>query len=989
MAHSIQKPPHQGGLSRLSATITLAFWQLRLTWRLLLLAGVGVITAVVLVCTVPLYSQVAMSAGLRDMLNSSANSSIVIHSVSHLISRSATQKVAEQLQQELQENIGQFLQGSQFSVQSPGLSIGQHNQIQLIGWSIPDARSHVQLLEGRLPQAEGDTLEVALTPEAAHDLQLQVGSTVSVDMPFLNATSNLVVYTLTLHIVGIFSPSTPGENFWHGVGFGSETLDQYGSLYPSLVSNQSYLNVLENASNFVNHGTPEGSTNFAVPTDLYWYYNFDIAHLDINSLDALTNGLNNMLVVVSNQPVALPFVDKTTSQGPDGLINNYNDRIAVARIPLLSLAYLIAGLMLFFVSLMTDLLVDRQSEAIAVLRSRGASRQQVFSALIAQGIGVGLFALLGGPLIAVFVAYLLVLVSLPPADQGALNVILSDPLSAALNLYLSSLTTVIIAVLVMVFAINRASRRDVLALRQEAARAPRRPIWLRMGLDILAGIIALTGYGFSVYITTPGILDARTRVLILPPMTLIGAVFLLLGCMLLFLRVFPFILELLSNLAIHRRGATSILAVAQMARAPRQALRMTLLLSLAVAFGIFSLIFSASQANRIPVAAVHQIGADFSGTYLSGTNLSKKPLKTQEATFMSIPGVLSASVGYTSSTRGAESGINASIELRAVDADTFAQTAHWSTADSSQSLSDLMKQLKLRRSAAQDMEAVPAIVDMAAWKTLSLSSGAMFTLSDLNGSINYMVIGVVEHIPTIIDSSDDSGTGGYIALGGVLVDFPSYQYVIQATSQTLITPSQVWLNTRSDSASLKSVRTALASGSFDLVDINDLRALEQTMRNDPLYLALLGVLAVGAITALLLGLLGNMTVSWLSARGRLINFAVMRALGTLPRQIASILTYEQVIIYATAIGLGVAFGLLLSFLVLPAFIFTSTSGNLIEGSGIFYVAQSVPPIQMVIPGVLIALAIGMLIAICVVALGMMIRVVSKPALTSTLRLNGD
>src|SRR6185437_10569645 len=121
------------------------------------------------------------------------------------------------------------------------------------------------------------------------------------------------------------------------------------------------------------------------------------------------------------------------------------------------------------------------------------------------------------------------------------------------------------------FAINRASRKDVLALRQESARSPRGPAWLRMGLDILAGIIALTGYGFSVYITTPGVLDVRTRVLLLPPLTLVGAVFLLLGCMLLFLRVFPFVLELLSNLAVRRRGATYILAVAQMARAPRQA----------------------------------------------------------------------------------------------------------------------------------------------------------------------------------------------------------------------------------------------------------------------------------------------------------------------------------------------------------------------------------------------------------------------------------
>ncbi len=103
--------------------------------------------------------------------------------------------------------------------------------------------------------------------------------------------------------------------------------------------------------------------------------------------------------------------------------------------------------------------------------------------------------------------------------------------------------------------------------------------------------------------------------LILPPMTLVGAVFLLLGCMLLFLRIFPFILEGLAHLAVRARGAISMLAIAQMARAPRQSLRMTLLLALAVAFGIFSLVFSASQAQRIPTVAAYQVGANFSGTY--------------------------------------------------------------------------------------------------------------------------------------------------------------------------------------------------------------------------------------------------------------------------------------------------------------------------------------------------------------------------------------
>jgi ABC-type lipoprotein release transport system permease subunit len=987
LANSIKRQGSRGGRGQLFATITLAFWQLRLTWRLLLLVGSGVMAAVILVCMVPLYSDIALTAGLRDALTASNVATVTIHSEAHLISQRATQQAGAQIQQNLQQNIGPFLAGSQFSVQSPGLQVGASNQIQLIGWSLPDASKHVRLLAGSLPPATGSSLEIAITPETAQALNLRVDSTVHSSMPFLNAAGNQILYPLTFHVVGIFLPVAPGESFWHGTSFVSQPLGPQGNIYPSLVSNNSYLAALDAASVRVSGGNAEDGTSFSVSTDLFWYYNLATSHLNINGLNELNNGLNNVLVSITNQPVDEPFVDKTSSSGPSDLLDDYASRISVVSIPLLSLSYLIAGLMLFFVILMMDLLVDRQSEAIAVLRSRGASQQQVFGSLIVQSIGVGIVALLGGPLLSLLLASLLARFSLPAHDLGALNIILADPLSAALNLYLSAVVTVVVSLLAMTIAVYRASRLNVLALHRETARSSRGPAWLRMGLDLLAGVIALTGYAFSLYIASPGVLDTRTRILLLPPLTLVGSVFLLLACMLLFLRIFPLILTGLSLLAARARGATSLLAVAQMARVPRQSLRMTLLLALAVAFGIFTLIFSTSQAERVPNAAAYQVGADFNGTYLSGAALSKQPLDKQEAAFASLAGVESVSVGYVSSTRGSTNGADAPIELRAVDARNFAHTAIWDGQDASQPLSFYMRQLS--QASSQNPAVVPAVVDEAAWQSLDLSPGSSFTLSDLNGDINYQVVGEVAHIPTIEDSNEASGTNDYVPIGGVLVDFQAYQAAVQLTSQLTIEPSTVWLKTRDDAATLTRVRNALSAGPLSLSNINDRRALVAEMGSDPLYLALIGVLIVGTTTALLLGLLGNLVVSWLSARSRFVVFGIMRALGTAPGQLARILTYEQIVIYATSLGLGMAFGILLAYLVLPAFVFTSAAGNVTSGVGEFYVIQNVPPVQTIIPVLAIGLAVGILVAVCVVIIGIMVRVVSRPALSSVLRLNGD
>jgi ABC-type antimicrobial peptide transport system permease subunit len=150
-------------------------------------------------------------------------------------------------------------------------------------------------------------------------------------------------------------------------------------------------------------------------------------------------------------------------------------------------------------------------------------------------------------------------------------------------------------------------------------------------------------------------------------------------------------------------------------------------------------------------------------------------------------------------------------------------------------------------------------------------------------------------------------------------------------------------------------------------------------------------LTLGAATALLLALAGNLIATWLSAKSRLVNFAVLRALGASSPQIASILLWEQSIVYTTSILLGILFGAVFSVLVVPRLIFTSVASSSASSdltSNQFYVAQSVPPIQIVVPPLLVV-ALALIVIICVVAVCIMVRVVSRPSISQTLRLNED
>jgi ABC-type antimicrobial peptide transport system permease subunit len=140
---------------------------------------------------------------------------------------------------------------------------------------------------------------------------------------------------------------------------------------------------------------------------------------------------------------------------------------------------------------------------------------------------------------------------------------------------------------------------------------------------------------------------------------------------------------------------------------------------------------------------------------------------------------------------------------------------------------------------------------------------------------------------------------------------------------------------------------------------------------------------------MLLALIGNLIAAWLSARTRLINFAMLRALGTTPRQLASILSWEQVIVYITALALGAIFGALLAVTIVPGLVFTGLSSYTADiSSGAFYALQHILPTQVVVPGLLVITLVALVI-MGALAIGLMARVASKPAIIQMLRLNPD
>jgi ABC-type lipoprotein release transport system permease subunit len=1022
----------------LTAIISLALWRARQTSFLMAITAIGMIASIVIVCAVPLFGDIMNTAALRGTLASnSANAEIEINTTTMGLSSKVQSEVGGEFAALLQQNMGtmgHLLHPSQFSIISTNFDFAssppkQRRSLVLYGVDMTQAAGHLGKLQGQLPSQATtlNQLNVLISANTAKVLGLKIGDTVPILLSFYpkafnagdpNAPSK-TTQSLTAHISGIFDGDPKQADYWHGSNFDPLQERDTGNATElisatMLVPNQSLLFLSDQlAAQNKSDAIFAGGLDFT----LRWYYRLDFSHLSINDLDEMMADVNNVQTTYQASygdtdsglltgPLAFPYLTRTALLSPlfssgqtTGILDLLNQRVAVSRISATVLSIQIILLVLFFVGLMTNLLIDRQEGAIALMRSRGASRKQIFAVLLTQCLMLGLVAFVIGIPLAIGIVIAMARHSLSGASQQALNIV-TDRLAQAVEISaLYGLGILLVVLLTMSIQLFSASRMDVLALRRQSARASRRPLWQRLNLDIIAGILALLSYGISLYLTSlNGVLQGDARTLIVAPLSVMAPFFLIIGCLLLLLRVFPLLLRLASRLAARSRDAVPMLAFAQISRSPRQPLRMTMLLALATAFTLFTLIYTASEAYHIQQVTTYMLGADFSGN-LDSLAPPADPARAEQP-FQKINGVLSATAGYTISAVGGKGAIP--IAFRAVDANTFAHSVIWPSQAEENTGNRLLARLvsfRQKITAGSDVPAVPAIVDTvtASKLLLQVNSFLPISISGLNiPTVQYYIIGIVPSLPTV-NNHLITGVEGTQAPGGVLVDYTTFRTIYTRLEKQKIksgstsfpdTPqlNTIWLHTAGDAASLANVRTALTKAGTRLSHVSDRWQLLADLTNDPLYLVLGGVLSIGTITALLLALVGDLLASWLSARARLVNFAIVRALGSTLGEVASMLAWEQVIIYVTGLLLGAAFGWLLATNIIPALTFTDLNTNV--NSDQFYSLQSALPIQVVIPP---TLPFGLLVlgVLFILALVLSTRVVSRPILSQVLRLNED
>ncbi len=151
----------------------------------------------------------------------------------------------------------------------------------------------------------------------------------------------------------------------------------------------------------------------------------------------------------------------------------------------------------------------------------------------------------------------------------------------------------------------------------------------------------------------------------------------------------------------------------------------------------------------------------------------------------------------------------------------------------------------------------------------------------------------------------------------------------------------------------------------------------RVLSTDPVALGVIGAFAIGFIAAAVFAVLGFVVNAAVSARERMTEFALLRAVGLSSGQLSAWLSLESAGLATISIVAGTALGLLLAWVVLPFVTVTQAA------------VAPVPPVEIVVPWTTIAVLVGVsavVLAITIAAITLLLR---RIGLASVLRMGED
>ncbi|HJZ47746.1 MAG TPA: FtsX-like permease family protein [Roseiflexaceae bacterium] len=748
---------------------------------------------------------------------------------------------------------------------------------------------HIEIVDGVFPKpSPNGPVEVLISEALASKLGFQVGEEYLV----LGPKQDPAKMSVPVKIAGVWRARDPEDTYWF---YTPNSLDEV-----MFIPEESYT----------------GRVVTRNPNSIYvalWYLVTDGSGIRSASVDAVAGRIAR-----TNTETGARLPGAQLDISPAQALGRHQATVRRLTVSLTVFSIPILGLIGYFIILVSSLVVQRQSNEIAVLRSRGASRLQVLGIYLLEGLLMGVVALGIGLLLAQVAALAMTwtrsFLTLAPAE-----ILPIDLTPEAWQRGLQMLGLLLLASLLPALG---AARYTVVSYKSERARDTKRPFWQRACIDLLLLIPVYYGYTQLKQRGTVAILGfgGGTADPFSNPLLLLTPTLYIFALALVVLRLFPLLMRGLAWVLGRLPGVSSITALRYLSRTPRAYTGPILLLVLTLSLASFTASMAATLDAHMLDRVFYDAGGDMrvvdfgqstepplgpGGGAGPGGDAQKPKDSIDEAKYLFLPVSDYLTIpGVVGATRVARSSVEANVANRrievtfiGVDRIDFGQIAHWRDDYAGESLGALMNRL------ADDPSSLLVSSDFAAKQGLRVGDKVTLQMSDFGDArqVPFVVAGYLKLFPTT-----------YPEEAPFMVGNLDYAFEQQGGQY----PYEVWLRLRDRTPS----KTVMA-GAADLglkvspeAYAPDDISLEQ---NRPERQGLYGLLSVGFVAAAALTALGFLFYSLLSFQRRFVELGTLRAIGLSTGQLSALLGWEQALLIGIGMLGGTLIGVSASLLFIP------------------------------------------------------------------------
>ncbi len=528
----------------------------------------------------------------------------------------------------------------------------------------------IQVLEGRWPPGppvDGQPVEVALDKLGAELLGLGPGDVMEIFPATLFDDSP----PIEVRVAAVFEVPDPSEDFWYRLSAASSRKDDRWTLVPLFADEDALLQRVLGAYP-------------AIYADTTWYFFPDPEKIPASEIVGMQR-----LLVQTERAVSVGLKNSNYSIRLDNMLHDFEEQLLLARLPLLLMLFLVVAILIYYLALVSGLIVRSRSAEIAMLKSRGATVWQIGILGLGEGLVVAVPAVIAGPFVALGVIKLLGLVYF--SLGGAPGVSVGSDTGVSLPAFLLGLTGGGLAVLVFTAATLAASRRGSVEARQSSARPPVANLLHRYYLDV--ALLALIGLVWWQLQSRGAFLvqSLGSSELSIDYTLLLGPVLGLVAAGLIVLRVFPWVAGLAANIAGPVAPQWLLHVLRHFSRDPLTPAMLIVLVMLATTLGVMGGAFSTTLERGQRERALYEAGADLRLQLASGDAPGSLATSVAE-----MDGIAAVADVYRTATYLTTSGFSISGTLLAVDTDSFAEAA-WFREDfaGGPPLKDISQALKL------------------------------------------------------------------------------------------------------------------------------------------------------------------------------------------------------------------------------------------------------------------------------------------------------